>query len=317
MPPRPLHTVGTDLFHIDNDKGTDLFYVDDDKFLLIADYYTKYQFVRKIPKGHSTSKCVTDLTKQIFCEQGIPRIVRSDNGPYFQGYYRQFAEEYGFSHVTSSPNYRCSNGFIESQLKSIKKVLKKAKRSHSNPNTALLCLRATPINNKVPSPAELLLGRQIQDNLPRKIQTNQIHDDVIHRLQERQAQQKYYYDKHTTVLPGLVQGEQVTVQNPKTLEWKPAEVHVLVKIGGARRSYIVSTPSGKELPIRQIPQGCPKQVTFDLERNQVHSSSPGTECSLPINQPSQVQYQEQLSKLAQLQKQLSQSSQPQVQEVSI
>ena len=216
--------------------------------------------------------------------------MRSDNGPPFQGYYRLFAEEYGFSHVTTSPNYPRSNGFIESQVKSVKKVLKKAKRSNSDPNMALLCLRATPIDNKLPSPAELLLGIQIQNNLPRKIQSDQIHDDVVHRLQERQAQQKYYYDKHTTVLPGLGPGQQVTIQNPKTLEWTPAEV--LDKVGGVPRSYIVTRPSGKELrrnrsQIRQIPQACPKQVKFDLERNDVRSFSPGTECSLPINQPNQ------------------------------
>ena len=161
VPPRPWHTVGTDIFYLDNDE-----------FLLIADYYTKYLFVRKIPKGNSTSKCVADLTKQIFSKQGIPRIVRSDNGPHFQGCYRLFAEEYGFSHVTSSPNYPRSNGFIESQVKSVKRALKKAKRSNSDPNIALLCLRATPIDSKLPSPAELLLGRQVQDNLPRKIQSD-------------------------------------------------------------------------------------------------------------------------------------------------
>ena len=49
VPPRPWHTVGTDIFNLDGDE-----------FLLIADYYTKYPFVRKIPKGHRTSKCVAD-----------------------------------------------------------------------------------------------------------------------------------------------------------------------------------------------------------------------------------------------------------------
>ena len=249
VPPRPWHTVGTDIF-----------YLDDDEFLLIADYYTKYPFVRKIPKGNSTSKCVADLTKQIFGEQGIPRIVRSDNGPHFQGCYRQFAEEYGCSHVTSSPNYPRSNGFIESQVKSIKGALKKAKRSNSDPNITLLCLRATPVDSKLPSPAELLLGRQVQDNLPRKILRDHTHDDVIGRLQERQAQQKYYHDQHAAALPSLVPGQQVTIQNPKTLEWKPAIV--LDKAREAPRSYIVSTPGGKELRrnrshIRQVPQPGP------------------------------------------------------------
>ena len=52
--PRPWHTVGTDLFYLDNDE-----------YLLIANYYTKYPFVRKIPRGQSTRKCVVDITKQI------------------------------------------------------------------------------------------------------------------------------------------------------------------------------------------------------------------------------------------------------------
>ena len=112
--------------------------------------------------------------------------MTSDNGPHVQGNYRPFAEEY----VTSSPTYPRSNGFINSQVKSVKETLKKAKRSHSVPNIGLLCLRATPINNKVPSPAELQLGRQVQDNLPRKIQSDHTNvDDVISILKERQAQE--------------------------------------------------------------------------------------------------------------------------------
>ena len=81
-PPRPWQTIGTDLF-----------YLGDDEYLLIADYYTKYPFVRKIPKGQSTSKYVIDITKQIFSEHGIPQIVRSDNGPHFQGHYHRFQQK--------------------------------------------------------------------------------------------------------------------------------------------------------------------------------------------------------------------------------
>ena len=64
VPPGPWHTIGTDLF-----------YLDDDEYLLIADYCTKSPFVRKIPKGQSTSKHVVGITKQIFSEHGIPQIV--------------------------------------------------------------------------------------------------------------------------------------------------------------------------------------------------------------------------------------------------
>ena len=111
VPPGPWHTVGTDLFYLDGSE-----------FLLIADYYSKYQFVPEVPKGQSTSKAIVEITKQIFSEQGIPKIVRSDNGPHYEGQaYKDFAKEYGFRHITSSPHYARSNGFIESQVKTTKK----------------------------------------------------------------------------------------------------------------------------------------------------------------------------------------------------
>ena len=57
-PPRAWHTVGTDVFHL-------------------ADYYSKYNFVRKIPKGQSNS---SDTREAIFNEQTIPKVVRSEYG---------------------------------------------------------------------------------------------------------------------------------------------------------------------------------------------------------------------------------------------
>ena len=39
VPPRPWHTVGTDIFYLDGDE-----------YLLIADYYSKFPFVQKIPQ---------------------------------------------------------------------------------------------------------------------------------------------------------------------------------------------------------------------------------------------------------------------------
>lgn len=58
-PPRAWHAVGTDLFRLD---GSDC--------LLMADCYSKYNFVRKIPKGQSNSRTLVTLMKQIISEQG-------------------------------------------------------------------------------------------------------------------------------------------------------------------------------------------------------------------------------------------------------
>ena len=112
VPPRAWHTVGADLFY---SKGTE--------YLLVSDYYSKFPFVRRLP-AKCTSAAVILQLKQIFSEQGIPQIVRTDNGPQFNSKdFSEFSSVYGFKHVTSSPHYPRSNGFIESQVKIVKRTL--------------------------------------------------------------------------------------------------------------------------------------------------------------------------------------------------
>ena len=191
--------------------------------------------------------------------------------------------------MTSSPNYPKSNGFIERQVKIVKRVLKKVQRSNSDPNIALLCLRPTPIDNKLPSPAELLLGWQ--DNLPRKITSNHTSDEVIHRLQERQVSQKFNYDQYTHVLPSLTPGEQVSIQNPRTLKWKLAVI--TNKAEGTPRSYNICTEHGKELlrkrsQQRQISQKPSKYVRFGMKNNQSHQFTPNMEHVMAKTMPCQT-----------------------------
>ncbi|KAL9967831.1 hypothetical protein ACROYT_G026128 [Oculina patagonica] len=246
VPPRAWHTIGTDIFTL---EGSD--------HLIVADYYSKYPFVRPIPRGQSNSQTVVKIMKQIFSEQGIPKVVRSDNGPHYNSQaFEAFARDFGFQHVTSSPHYPRSNGFIESQVKSVKTILLEAKTQE--PDMGLLCLRATPIDHKLPSPAELLLGRPIQDNLPSKIPRDVSNEAVGTRLEERQELQRYYHDRSARHLPELASGQKVTIQDPATLKWKPAEVKE--RLTTVPRSYMVTTPAGGELRrnrthIREVPQG--------------------------------------------------------------
>ena len=266
VPPRAWHTIGTDLFTLEGSE-----------YLVVADYYSKYPFVRQIPRGQVNSHTVTKMLRQIFSEQGIPKVVRSDNGPHYSGQaFQDFARELGFQHVTSSPHYPRSNGFIESQVKSVKAALRKAQTTHSDPDMALLCLRTTPIDHKLPSPAELLLGRAIQDNLPRKIPRDALNEVVTPRLEERQELQKFYHDRSARQLPALTPGQRVSIQDPTTLKWKPAEV--TEKLAGVPRSYAVSTPTGRELRrtrthIRPTPQSN-TEVKPDTDEQAVVQAAP-------------------------------------------
>ena len=145
--------------------GTDLFVINRETYLLVSDYYSKFPFVYIIPSP-VTSTAVIAKMKSLFAEQGVPQRVISDNGGHFSSdAFRRFADQWCFDHVTSSPHYPQSNGFIERHVQTVKHTLKKV-WLRSDVKMALLVLRATPIDSHLPSPAELLYGRRVVSNLP-------------------------------------------------------------------------------------------------------------------------------------------------------
>ena len=113
--------------------GTDLFEWNKSTYLLVVDYYSRYIEVAKL-RSTSVDEVILH-TKSIFARHGIPEQVLSDNGPqYSSEAYTQFAQLYGFEHVTSSPYFPQSNGETERAVQTIKNLM----------NLAILAYRTTP-----------------------------------------------------------------------------------------------------------------------------------------------------------------------------
>ena len=232
VPSRPWQIVGTDLFSIGRNN-----------YLIIGDYYSKFPFVELI-EGRATSDMIVKLTKRIFSEQGVPDRVVSDNGGHFDSQaYKLFAKAWGFEHVTSSPHYPRSNGFVERQVQTIKRTLKKAASARVDTDMAMLILRSTPIDHHLPSPAEMLNARKMRANLPVKILNAHPEKGAIsERLFERQRQQKVYHDQGAIAqLTPLVRGQPVRIQHHVTGKWNPATIET---VRPEPRSYDVRTASG-------------------------------------------------------------------------
>lgn len=235
IPTRPWQHIASDLFTLDGRE-----------YLLVADVYSKYPIVKLLPQ-QATSCAVIRLLKEIFAEQGTPERLMSDNGPqYSSAIFADFAKEWNFHHVTSSPRYPQSNGFIERQVQTVKDAMVKAKKGNTDVNKALQCLRATPVDSHLPSPAELLLGRKIQTNIPTRSTNQSPHkDDIYERLQSRQNDQKRYFDnKHPANLPPLQIGQEVRVQNQESGRWEKGRI---VHKRPEPRSYEVQTSSDHTL----------------------------------------------------------------------
>ena len=116
LPPFPWHTLATDLFYW---KRMD--------FLIVADVFSKYIIVRKLPNSTSAAVC-TELS-MIVTELGLPHIIRSDNGPcYNSKEFQQFLQCYSITNQTSSPDHPRSNGFVDRMVRATKKLMDKAEK---------------------------------------------------------------------------------------------------------------------------------------------------------------------------------------------
>ena len=72
----------------------------------------------------TTPKLITAL-RQSFCRTAIPDVLWSDGGPQFTcKMFKDFSQQWGFLHKTSTPHYPQSNGKIEATVKSMKKIIR-------------------------------------------------------------------------------------------------------------------------------------------------------------------------------------------------
>ena len=177
--------------------------------------------------------------KAQFSRHGIPRTIRSDNGPqYAAAEFREFCREFGITHKTSSPHTPHSNGEAEKAVQTVKRLWKKADR-----HLALLDYRTTPLEGINLSPAQLLMGRRPRNLLPASrellLPTAYNRQEVKHRLDHQKVAQKYYYDKSSHDLRPLRSGEQVRMAPfPGSSKWSPG---VVVETHSSPRSYVVQS----------------------------------------------------------------------------
>ena len=112
--------------------GTDLFELDRKTYLVVVDYTSRWFEVRQL---HSvTASAVIRVLCELFVTHGVPDTVISDNGPqYANQEFKEFARDWGFVHVTSSPIYPPANALLFSRSRFNSKKGVKKKRYKTTP----------------------------------------------------------------------------------------------------------------------------------------------------------------------------------------
>ena len=222
LPDHPWQKVATDLFEWRNSS-----------YVLVVDYYSRYTELAKL--SSTTSSEVIKHLKSFFSRHGVPQTVISDNGPqYSAAIFKEFANLYGFTHTTSSPQFPQANGAAERAVRTIKDLLNKS----DDPYLAILTYRSTPLEHGY-SPAELLMGRKLRTTLPTTLQVMKPQLPKVSRLQTKdkqikKRQQQNFDQRHkATNLKPLQKGDRVWLSDRKT---KGTVVNSC-----APRSYIIQT----------------------------------------------------------------------------
>uniref|UniRef100_A0A1A8EMF6 Gypsy retrotransposon integrase-like protein 1 n=1 Tax=Nothobranchius korthausae TaxID=1143690 RepID=A0A1A8EMF6_9TELE len=222
--------------------AADLCEFEKQNYLIVADYYSRDIETGRLPS--TTSRQVIGRLKSMFVRWGIPLELVSDNATqYTSDEFKQFCEEYGFNHITSSPHFPQANGAAERAVQTAKHILKQA-----DPHLALMCYRATPSTATGVSPAKIMTGRHIRTTLPmlrdKMRSKSENKQDILQKDTQTKASYRYFHDRHHSArpLPELLPGQHVRVKLDGEKEWKTS-ARVLSKCDEPR-SYIVKMDNG-------------------------------------------------------------------------
>lgn len=101
-------------------------------------------------RSNKTVNCL----KELLSKYGLIDEMITDNGPEFSSAdFKDFSFEFGFKHVTSSPNYAQSNGQAERTVQTVKRLIINSKDLFK----ALLDYRNTPLDIGL-SPTQLFFS---------------------------------------------------------------------------------------------------------------------------------------------------------------
>ncbi|CAG9088221.1 unnamed protein product [Plutella xylostella] len=237
VPPLPWMKLGTDLFEVGKKY-----------FLIVVDYFSN--FIEVSPLTNIGSKAVIAALKDQFARHGIPSELISDNGPAYSSHeFRAFCQEWGVTHVTTSPNYAQANGLSERAVRTVKGIIKKSLTSGADLYLGLLNFRATP-RHGISSPSQLLMGRRLNTRLPvhiDRLRPDRNNDNDFTNIIKNREYSKRHYDAHSRELPPLREGEEVIVVEGAGAQGGRRRMRVAGRAPHSQpRSYFLTDDTGRQ-----------------------------------------------------------------------
>ena len=233
VPHGPWQTVAIDVFTI---RGRN--------YLVTVDYYSNFCEVDYLENPNSTT--LIHKLKHHFARYGIPLKLVSDGGPQMTSTeFKQFAKKWEFEHQVVSPGNSKANGLAESQVKIMKRLMKKCNDDNQDPYLAILNQRNIPTENVNSSPAQRMFNRQTNTLLPMigsKLQQTPKQVEEREKLVNKRKQFAKRFT-HRKPLKELSVGDKVMMQPTQFHEKTGRAAIVSKKL--QNREYEVQTRDGR------------------------------------------------------------------------
>lgn len=160
LPQRPWEYIAIDFF-----TPTEI----TEKVLVIVDYYTR--FVVCEPIRTNNADCTIKALENTFNIYGIPRRMKADNGPPFQGNeFKRYCEDKGIVCASTIPYWAPQNGMVERMMKNITRALATGKIDGAPWKQSLAqfqnCYNQTPHTATNVSPVNAMFRRNLRGLLP-------------------------------------------------------------------------------------------------------------------------------------------------------
>src|SRR5277367_4845492 len=255
--------------------------------LLVVDEFSRYPFVIEVAStGHqSTIKALDNL----FCMFGSPKVLKSDNGPPFNGKeFAEFLQTYDIKHQNSTPIWPAANGMVERIVRSVKNSMRATILTQKNWKSELpqflLAYRNTPHSVTRKCPAELFLRRRLRDKLNITTKQTKVEDQdkqVTQRDARYKAYNKKYADERRRARFVKVQvGDCVLVRfdkrpNSFSPRYNPQPYRIIRKKGTRitarnRNGHVITRNESWFIPATEIPEKVedkPKTHWWDRDRS--------------------------------------------------
>jgi hypothetical protein len=144
--------------------------------LVVIDEFSR--FPKVVIVTTTSAKSVIPKLDNIFSHQGVPVVLKSENGPPFIcSEFEQFASYLGLEHCKVTPYWPKADGEVEQFMRTIEKAIRTAHIEKKNWKQALYQFlrqyRATPHSTTNVSPSEALNNRKLKIPLPSIPKTQQ------------------------------------------------------------------------------------------------------------------------------------------------